>query len=288
VFTANTAGNHGGGLHCESGSVVARDCVFAGNAAGSGAGAWVEGPSRPRFLRCVFEANNAFGMGGAVATDGAADLQLTDCEFLDNVGGSGGAVCVSVGTATIRGCTISRNVAEFGGGVCMMSAAGVHILETTVELSEAAFQGGGLYASDSTFDVSCCSVSHNDATIQGGAAWMLDSTASFSRCEFRENWSGGAGDAFYVDGSGVVVVSSEFVSNGVAVYVQGYGRAPVDARWNWWGESSGPHHLTANPLGTGDEITGGVSFNPWNVTASCDEVPSAIGRSWTAIKASYR
>lgn len=36
----------------------------------------------------------------------------------------------------------------------------------------------------------------------------------------------------------------------------------VDARWNWWGDASGPIH-PANPEGQGGEIWGDPQFDPW-------------------------
>jgi len=275
-------------MHCESSSVVVLDCLFLTNTAGSGAGAWLEGTSRPVFRRCSFEGNSASGMGGAVATDAGVDLQLLDCEFDGNVGSSGGAICIAASGAGIRGCSITGSVAEFGGGICMMSATGVAIARTTIELGEASFQGGGLYASDSSFDVCGSTVTGNDATIQGGGVFLLNSGASFDRCAIGDNWSGGAGGGLYVNNSDVVVSASEISGNGVAVHVQGYARSSVDARWNWWGDASGPYHPTANPSGSGDEVTGGVHFEPWNATSSCEELPAAVRTSWGSIKAAYR
>lgn len=265
-----------------------RDCEFIGNSGGSGSGAWVEGQSNARFVRCTFDGNVAVGIGGAVATDGAADLVLADCEFHDNIGGSGGGACVSVGTATIEGCSFVGNDADFGGALCFLSAAHVSVRKTTVEASEVSYQGGGIYASDSAFELEDSSVTGCDATIQGGAAWMLTSTAAFSRCSFRDNWSGGYGGGLYSSGTGVVVSASEFVGNGVAIYFQPGSRAPLDARWNWWGHSSGPYNALANPSGAGDEVSNGVSFDPWLVTSSSEELPVAVESTWGAIKSLYR
>ncbi len=41
------------------------------------------------------------------------------------------------------------------------------------------------------------------------------------------------------------------------------GNAFTDARWNWWGDSTGPYHATQNPDGLGDEVQGDVQFEPW-------------------------
>ena len=37
----------------------------------------------------------------------------------------------------------------------------------------------------------------------------------------------------------------------------------VDARWNYWGDSSGPFHPVLNPDGLGDMISDNVLFDPW-------------------------
>jgi len=37
----------------------------------------------------------------------------------------------------------------------------------------------------------------------------------------------------------------------------------VDARYNWWGDTSGPYHETMNSMGKGDNVTDRVQFDPW-------------------------
>ncbi len=36
-----------------------------------------------------------------------------------------------------------------------------------------------------------------------------------------------------------------------------------DARWNWWGDASGPYNNARNPTGQGAELRGGALFDPW-------------------------
>ncbi len=36
----------------------------------------------------------------------------------------------------------------------------------------------------------------------------------------------------------------------------------IDARWNWWGDNSGPTH-SSNPSGTGQKVSDAVNFTPW-------------------------
>ena len=42
-------------------------------------------------------------------------------------------------------------------------------------------------------------------------------------------------------------------------------RFTVDARYNWWGDASGPLHTRNNPNGSGDRVSDGVLFFPWAV-----------------------
>jgi hypothetical protein len=54
--------------------------------------------------------------------------------------------------------------------------------------------------------------------------------------------------------------------------------AAADARFNYWGDPSGPYHETANPSGSGDTITGPVPFVPWleDTTTSIGELPNEV------------
>lgn len=45
----------------------------------------------------------------------------------------------------------------------------------------------------------------------------------------------------------------------------------ADARWNWWGDSTGPYHSTSNPEGLGDTIVGAFQFEPWYQDSSLTE-----------------
>lgn len=39
----------------------------------------------------------------------------------------------------------------------------------------------------------------------------------------------------------------------------------VDAIYNWWGDWSGPYHVTTNPNGLGDEVSNNVLYRPWGL-----------------------
>lgn len=69
----------------------------------------------------------------------------------------------------------------------------------------------------------------------------------------------------WVGGNSNVVVTESRLANNRDYGVQNYS-APklVNARYNWWGAASGPHHPTQNASGTGNAVSDGVLFTPWH------------------------
>jgi len=51
-----------------------------------------------------------------------------------------------------------------------------------------------------------------------------------------------------------------FLPPGLAASTSG---SVFDARWNWWGDSTGPYNAQENPEGEGAEVGFGVEFIPW-------------------------
>jgi len=64
---------------------------------------------------------------------------------------------------------------------------------------------------------------------------------------------------------GVMVRYSDITGNTVGVEaVDLTAGAPLDAKYNWWGNASGPYNATTNPSGSGDAVSGAyVSYSPW-------------------------
>ncbi|QOC23490.1 tandem-95 repeat protein [Wenzhouxiangella sp. AB-CW3] len=87
------------------------------------------------------------------------------------------------------------------------------------------------------------------------------------------------------DGSGAELTNLVLLDNHVGVQVEGLAMpvirdsdfggqvdyavrsltpsAEVDARYNWWGDASGPNHSVLNPDGLGDAVSDGVLFEPF-------------------------
>lgn len=56
---------------------------------------------------------------------------------------------------------------------------------------------------------------------------------------------------------------NEIYDNAVTGVKRTYGDTLVDARYNYWGDPTGPSHATLNPSGKGDAVGDYVLFDPW-------------------------
>src|SRR5690606_21893332 len=81
--------------------------------------------------------------------------------------------------------------------------------------------------------------------------------------------------AVYADNSSIVMAAGGIHENAIGGIFNNTPPVVIDARFNWWGDPSGPHHGAKNPAGLGDSVSDGVLFFPWAVD---DEgtVPSSV------------
>lgn len=63
------------------------------------------------------------------------------------------------------------------------------------------------------------------------------------------------------NGTSITISNNKIFSNGIGI--QNQGGNFVDARENFWGHTSGPRHLTLNPLGQGNNVSNDVLFRPF-------------------------
>lgn len=71
-------------------------------------------------------------------------------------------------------------------------------------------------------------------------------------------------DVYSFEGSDTMRIRAcYFDEDGRAVGYESGSQTVMDARENWWGDSTGPYHPTRNPQGQGGEIMPDVLFEPW-------------------------
>ena len=96
--------------------------------------------------------------------------------------------------AVVRGFTIRRGVAVYGGGM-LCAGASPTIEHCTIDSCEATASGGALSISHSTAQFRNCTLRGNAAQVDGGALRLVYAAPSFTECTLEENsaWrSGGA------------------------------------------------------------------------------------------------
>ncbi|KAF6245550.1 hypothetical protein COO60DRAFT_1631183 [Scenedesmus sp. NREL 46B-D3] len=146
----------GGALHASMGSsstITASNTTFASNAAGSGAAAFIRGPSEGSgygsfsCAGCVFDGNTAAQSGGAVMATGNMQLQLNGSEATGNAAltGDGGAVlCLGCQLLGVDGLSLTHNTADWGqGGGCGCLNCQHAVIHSVTARNNTAAAGGG-------------------------------------------------------------------------------------------------------------------------------------------------
>jgi CSLREA domain-containing protein len=104
--------------------------------------------------RSILSGNSsASGFGGAIYTDGPAELTIVDSTLSANVANGGGGGIAIGGTASLTNVTLTANRSEtdFGGGLYVFSDAEATFNNVTITANTAAQKGGGLFAELSAF-----------------------------------------------------------------------------------------------------------------------------------------
>ncbi len=151
------AGNPGGGaLLAQAGAGVAlQDCVLSGNAA----------PAQS---------------GGALRARNGATLDLVRCVVADNQAGFGGALDLLAGSADLRGCTLSGNLAQgaFGAGVgdsLRVLGGGLLVLRDTIVRDGPGGAAAGIHlqGAGTAADIAYCDVEGGQAGVAITSGAML-------------------------------------------------------------------------------------------------------------------
>ncbi len=108
----------------------------------------------------------------------------------------------------------------------------------------------------------------HDNAVGIGSDGLSDVTIQFN--DFIDNdvevWSEGFGSSNV--GVNVNVNYNTFVGNSTGV--NHYGGNNINAINNWWGDITGPYHVTTNADGLGDEVSDNVDYRPWAYNSNVD------------------
>jgi parallel beta-helix repeat protein len=186
---ANDAANDGGGIYCESFSLLTLiNCNISDNICinGNGGGIW-------------------YGYGG--------ELTLNNCNVSGNTAPAGnngggiyaGDVTTPWDTTVIinSNSTISGNTAGYNGGGLFLIKTNLTVNDSTIS-NNSAFEGAGVWAYNCTANVIDCTVRGNSAAGLGGGFSFINSLAIINNSIMTGNNAsssvGGTGGALFFEG----------------------------------------------------------------------------------------
>jgi len=162
----NTASGSGGGLRATGGIVELIRCRLQENVAGAGGGGLeLCYEASGTISETEFEENTA-GWGGAVAVRFLSSATFHDSRFTDNRAtsspGLGGAVASDLDAALdLVRCVLTANQASYGGALYTASSATPTLTAVTIDQNSGSVSGGGLYCKNSSPGLTQAVISFN-------------------------------------------------------------------------------------------------------------------------------
>ena len=152
--TAAAPNNRGGGLHSVNGSLVIRNCTFAGNTAGQGGGGAIyQDGGSPAIENCIIAENTTPTRVGAGVLHLNLNSWIRNTTFSENSAIGGAALFISASTSVVTNCTFYGNEATEGAAVYNWAASNTFITNCTFFKNSATGEGSGIYADTSNLTV---------------------------------------------------------------------------------------------------------------------------------------
>jgi len=258
------AESYGGGISCIASAPIIRSNTIMNNRATEGGGIYCASSSSPIIAGNTIIGNTASGIcadgGGIACSYSSPNINsniISDNKSYGAMSADGGGISCYYSSPTISGNTISGN--EWDGIFCKYSSS-PSIIGNTIS----GHANYGIFCRDS----SSPTVIHNIVTgngtslftYYGGIHCIDNSSPIIDSCTISSNLPNGI-----ICGSNATpTIHYCNINNNI-----GYGilntdaNVAVNATHNWWGDSTGPYHPTANPGGLGDSVSDYVDFDPW-------------------------
>jgi len=272
IIRNNSAGVHGGGVFCHDSNLTMVDCVISGNSAtldGGGLECWF-GRS---FIKNCFISNNhtlwADSKGGGLDCFNAGNSALTNCTFVNNSAGSGGAVYCWGGSIAMNNNILWANGANEGPQIALKpyldTSSSVLVSYSNVQGREAMIYDpcSGLVWDDTNIDTDPCFASfdpNGDPNM-----WDFHLQSAYGRWDpSSQSWVSDSNTSRCIDaGDPNSDWSSELWPNGRRINMGAYG-------------GTGQASMNGNPADF--DIDGSVNFvdfaefsNKWSAKVPCIE-----------------
>ncbi len=285
-ITSNHAFSEGGGIYTEeSGLIVRASKVNDNQAHGTGfytGGGGLRLQNSHVLLTDVEIANNiAVNKGGGIYSTfvySNTSSEFIRIQVLNNQAYTGGGIQLNNDHPLISHSTIIGNVAtENAGGIGCFYDFSVPTLSEVVIAENTATNGGGIYVFQlAAPKLNNVLITHNHATNMGGAAYYsIYAEGRSTQVTMEGNTAGAFPGIYSTDFSFPTFAQSNIIDNSVAL-MNNDNLVTIDADSCWWGHSSGPFHVSRNPSGLGETVSGTVAISPWLIIPDINAPPISV------------
>ena len=198
IIIGNRTARRGGGIECgDSACPTLENAQIVDNTVEKGPGGgiyWNEGCT-PVLADVVFDNNSATSAGGALCGEFYFERTLSNCRFVGNSAGYGGAVALCCSDCTFEDCQFLGNYANYelvnpgGGGALILLAGATVITRCTFEDNSSVRDGGAITIFDSRVTMQSCVFDANLCVGKGGCVFCTGSESDLGihNCTFARN-----------------------------------------------------------------------------------------------------
>jgi parallel beta-helix repeat protein/predicted outer membrane repeat protein len=234
--------------------------AYAGN---SGVGIVIDNVPAGSLLIQNNNVSKNTGTGMAISNNsGIGEVTIDDNTIDDNGTGGNGIYISQIEYATISGNTITRHIkeSEWWTGIGLYNSGGNIISDNTINENLV-----GIFIDSSSHNNRVINNVISDNAMDG--IW-IDGDENDILGNTISNNTGAILCGVYLTGSAEnnVINFNNITENSLDLPHGVYNSnelTDVDARWNWWGDASGPYHETDNPDGLGDGVSDYVDYGSW-------------------------
>ncbi len=249
VLVANNRAGEGGGIFQHESTLNVNDSTLTGNAALAGGGIYTRTGTQ-KVSNSLLLSNAAIGGSGNVCVDAEGNITCMPK-------GSGGAIAIHGGSASVTGATIAQGAAV-SGGVLYNSGATAYLTNATLFQNSAA-NGGVLSSAGGTAIITNATAYQNSATGNGGVIYIFGGLAKIVHGTVFDNSAASGGAVFVLTRSRSVTLSDTLLQNSAG------GNCALGAPGA--GVNSGGHNLSTDNscllTGAGDHIVADLGLGTY-------------------------